>query len=61
MSINCSTEGASIVYKVGKSNEKANWILYSGSFQVTRNDTLYAKAIRYGYKPSGEKVYLPDL
>ena len=48
--INCITDGASIVYKVGNNN--GNWKLFSKKIKVKNNDMLYAQANRLGFETS---------
>jgi arylsulfatase A-like enzyme len=50
----CATPGASIAYKLG---ENATWQLYTSPIHVSRKTKLVAKAIRYGYKESGETAF----
>jgi N-sulfoglucosamine sulfohydrolase len=55
MVLSCPTEGASIVYTTEK-EEDPHWLLYSKPLKLKASGTLRAKAIRYGYKHSGEAV-----
>ncbi len=48
--LSCSTEGSSMGYQI---NDSA-WQVYAGPFPVKAGDMITAKAIRYGYKESGE-------
>jgi arylsulfatase A-like enzyme len=50
----CATPGASIAYKLG---ENATWQLYTSPLNVSRKTKIVAKAIRYGYKESGETSF----
>lgn len=54
VSIACNTEGASIGYKVIKSNKKepVEWQVYTGPFELQDNSTLKVQAHRIGFKPS---------
>lgn len=46
------TQGASMAYRMG---ETERWKLYTGPIRLTEGTTtIHAKAIRYGYQPSGE-------
>ena len=47
------TQGASIGYTT-EEGESARWRIYTGPILVSQPTTLRAKAIRYGYKESGE-------
>ena len=47
VTINCTTAGASIGYKTNKDTE---WKLYTQPIEVNEADTIFAKAIRYGFK-----------
>ena len=50
----CPTHGASIVYTTGTGNKTA-WKLYSGPLRLQGGtNTVRIKAVRYGYKDSGE-------
>ncbi len=49
--ISCSTEGASIGYRLGS---EERWKIYAGPVTVKAGTTIYAKAIRIGYKESKE-------
>jgi len=53
--IRCSTEGASIAYRVGKdlaTGESGRWLLYSQPFPFSPGDTIQCKACRLGYRDS---------
>jgi uncharacterized sulfatase len=53
--IRCSTEGASIAYRVGEnlpSGEAGRWLLYTSPVDVPAGQTLQAKACRLGYRDS---------
>lgn len=52
--ITCDTEGASIGYKLG---DDGHWMLYSEQIEVPKDTKLFAKSIRYGFKPSEEVVF----
>jgi len=47
----CETEGASIGYRLG---EDKKWWIYTGPINVAQGTSLTAKAIRIGYRESGE-------
>ncbi len=51
----CSTEGASIGYKILESNEdpdKLTWLAYELPFDLNKNQTLMVISHRLGYQPS---------
>jgi hypothetical protein len=55
ITIRCSTEGASIAYRVGKNlgaDEGSRWQLYSTPFAVSDGDTIQTKACRLGFRDS---------
>lgn len=47
--INCTTEGASIVYKTAADDD---WTLYTGTFPAVNSDSIYVVAHRIGFQPS---------
>lgn len=50
----CQTQGASIIYSLQEGN-KPHWLLYSGPLHLKPGTyNLRVKAVRYGYKDSGE-------
>jgi len=49
VTLSCKTIGASVGFKIGKNG---SWEIYSGPVLLSENDTIFAKAIRYGYKES---------
>jgi N-sulfoglucosamine sulfohydrolase len=51
VSVTCSSEGASITYRIGK---EGRWLLYVEPFEVPQGVTIHAKANRLGWKPSSE-------
>ena len=51
--LTCATEGASIAY-TADAGKNPHWLLYSGEVRLTRGATLRAKAIRIGFRESGE-------
>jgi arylsulfatase A-like enzyme len=51
----CPTEGSSIAYTT-EEGDQAHWLLYHGPLPVERTGTLRFKAIRYGFKESGEAI-----
>ena len=52
--LNCSTQGASIAYQIKDSN---HWNLYTEPIRLTSGTTtIRTKAIRIGYKESGEQI-----
>ena len=52
--LNCSTHGASIAYQIEDNN---HWNLYTEPIRLTSGTTtIRTKAIRIGYKESGEKI-----
>jgi N-sulfoglucosamine sulfohydrolase len=57
----CQTEGASIVFKINKENDKWAWKKYTYPFHVNREDTVFSKAVRYGYNVSAitKKIVQP--
>lgn len=50
------TGGASIAYS--KTKETDHWLLYSKPIEIKDNETIYARAIRIGYKTSNIFEYL---
>jgi N-sulfoglucosamine sulfohydrolase len=54
VTLSCSTEGASIGYKIYSSNhpEEAAWNVYTKPFRVAKGETLKAVAQRIGYTQS---------
>ena len=54
--IKCETPGASIAWRLSADPTDA-WRLYSHAITITTGNTIYAKAIRIGYKESKESVY----
>ena len=53
--VECSTEGASIAYRVGKNlpaSETGHWNLYSRPVDVPAGETIQCKACRLGYRDS---------
>ena len=53
--IRCSTEGASIAYRVGKNlsaDVAGHWNLYVNPVEVSAGDTIQCKACRLGFKDS---------
>ncbi len=56
MQLTCATQGASIGYTL-QTGKDVRWELYAGPFRLPPGTTtLRAKAIRYGYKESAERV-----
>jgi len=56
--LHCSTQGASLAYAKGD----ADWTLYDGAIDLEVGETtLRAKAVRYGYEPSEERVATFEL
>ncbi len=51
--ITCATEGASIAYTTGL-DKNPHWLLYHEPVRIERGVKLRARAIRLGYKESGE-------
>jgi len=54
-SIRCSTQGASIAYRVGKGSslsETGSWLLYTQPISLATGEVLEAKACRLGYLDS---------
>jgi arylsulfatase A-like enzyme len=51
LSLSCSTEGASIAYKV---QDVDRWLLYTQPIRIEQTSRVTAKAIRIGFKPSRE-------
>lgn len=49
--ITCATEGASIGYRLGRDGR---WLLYTEPVRVAGGTELWTRAVRIGYKPSGE-------
>ena len=59
VAITCATEGASIAYKL---NDEPYWQVYTAPIAVQPGDNLKARAIRIGYKESGEaQLDIADL
>jgi hypothetical protein len=53
LSVNCSTKGASIGYKIIREGiEPASWNVYTEPFEVKPGDTVKVVAHRIGYEPS---------
>jgi hypothetical protein len=53
--VQCSTQGASLAYKVEHAgNERARWLLYSKPVTVDSGSTVTAVACRLGWKDSAE-------
>jgi N-sulfoglucosamine sulfohydrolase len=57
VTLSCNTRGASIGYKTGR---KGTWKIYSSPVPLEKNDTIYAKAIRYGFKESDLIAVIPE-
>lgn len=58
-SLECDTEGASIVYQINNSGfNNDQWYLYVGPFQSQKGDTISALAHRIGYLESAMNVYV---
>ncbi len=56
LKLRCPTQGASIAYTL-ETGEKPRWLLYTGPLALKTGETVIrARAIRYGYKESQEKV-----
>lgn len=55
ISLSTETEGASIGYQWAQSTSELTnrWDIYTGSFPVKTNDSLFVRAHRIGYRPSG--------
>ena len=49
--ITCATEGASIGYRLGSDGR---WLLYTEPVRLAGGTELWTRAVRIGYKPSGE-------
>lgn len=55
ITLRCSTDGASIAYRVGKAlpqDESGRWLLYAQPFDVSPGDRVECKACRLGYLDS---------
>lgn len=54
ISVSCSTEGASIGYKVlsGKSRRTEPWLVYDKPFNIPNGESIILQAFRIGYEPS---------
>jgi len=53
VTLNCSTKGASIGYKINREGiEPSSWNVYTNPFDVKSGDTVKAVAHRIGYEPS---------
>ncbi len=55
INLTCKTEGSSIAYAIlldGEGESNMKWQLYTDPFEVNKNCTVLAKAVRYGYKIS---------
>jgi N-sulfoglucosamine sulfohydrolase len=52
VTVNCSTDGASIVYTTDVKSRAAQWRLYTGPIAVDRTTTLRVRACRLGFKDS---------
>jgi hypothetical protein len=62
--IDCTTEGASIGYKIikGQDTPPKSWFIYTKPFKVPQDKNLLIKAHRIGYKASKMvKVSIADL
>ena len=51
--LSSATEGASIEYRLAGTGREERWNLYTGPMILVAGSSLEARAIRYGYKPSG--------
>jgi len=51
VTITCATKGASIGYRLGSGKR---WLIYTGPFSAPAGMQVTAKAVRIGYKESGE-------
>ncbi|VAW12733.1 Sulfatase [hydrothermal vent metagenome] len=63
VSIQCTTEGASIGYKIlspGTDPSKKSWKVYSKPFKPIKNSNIIAIAHRIGYKRSNEIVQVKN-
>lgn len=59
VSLECDTEGASIVYQINNAGFNRNhWFLYTGPFQTQKGDTITALAHRIGYLESAMNVHV---
>ena len=65
ISLNCSTEGASIGYKIltkDQNPENMPWMIYRSTFELNRNEFLWVIAHRIGFKPSDlQKISYDDI
>ena len=55
VSLNCSTEGASIGYKIltnDQDPENMPWMIYRSQFKLNKNESLWVIAHRIGFRPS---------
>jgi len=52
VALKCATQGASIGYQIGDEIGTASWNLYHTPIQVEKNQKIYARAIRIGFKAS---------
>lgn len=58
LSLSCSTEGASIAYRIKSGKETKHWNLYTRSVKLEKRATIKAVAIRIGFKQSEESSYV---
>ncbi len=58
INIDCALPEASIVCKINHTNREWCWKLYDGPFEANPGDTITSRAIRYGYKESGDAVLI---
>lgn len=57
LQLHCSTQGASIAYTTTEQGEDVHWKLYTEPLRLPKGETtIRTKAIRIGYKESGENT-----
>ncbi len=58
--VTCTTEGASIAYKINKNtlDHIQHWSVYQEPLKISKGDTLTVLSHRIGYKPSEEVDYI---
>ncbi len=60
ISITCSTEGASIGYKIIRDGKvPSSWQVYTGPFDLEKGEKLIVQAHRIGYEPSDNIEFAP--
>ena len=55
-SMSCTTDGASIAYRLGAPEPAGQWLLYAGPVAMASGQAIEAKACRLGFKDSATVV-----